>query len=263
MSDTHTPPDSPPPATPVSPASAKRPWTILGRLAQAVREQNWFAVGLEVTIVIVGIVIGFQVTAWGEARSEEAIEQQYIARFAQDLRRDLDMLASNIASREAQVEAAHAALAFYEGRDLDVDAFFEAFYAALLYRGIAPNRNTMDEVLGSGSLRLIDDPVIREALLDLYATYTTILNVEEHIGRDFAVYLYDPTYSTVPFKYPGPWANDPVFRPAAQQLLTNLAVENGLRLILVNLESEGTLLDMLRSARSDVEHLLSLLESTS
>ena len=235
---------------------------ILARLKKAIREQNWFAVVLEVLIVIVGVVIGFQVTAWGEAQSEQAVEKQYIARFVEDLRRDLDMLASNIESREAQVQAAHAALAFYEGRELDVDAFFDTFYTALLYRGIAPNRNTMDEVLNSGNLRLIDDPVTREALLDLYATYTTILNVEEHIERDFSTYLYDPTYSAVPFKYPGPWSVDPDFRAAAQQLLVNQTVENGLRLILVNVGSEGALLDMLRSARSDAEHLLSLLEST-
>ena len=235
---------------------------ILARLKKAIHEQNWFAVVLEVLIVIVGVVIGFQVTAWGEAQSEQAVEKQYIARFVEDLRRDLDMLASNIESREAQVQAAHAALAFYEGRELDVDAFFDTFYTALLYRGIAPNRNTMDEVLNSGNLRLIDDPVTREALLDLYATYTTILNVEEHIERDFSTYLYDPTYSAVPFKYPGPWSVDPDFRAAAQQLLVNQTVENGLRLILVNVGSGGALLDMLRSARSDAEHLLSLLEST-
>ncbi|MDX1440808.1 MAG: hypothetical protein R3284_12990, partial [Rubricoccaceae bacterium] len=186
---------------------------------------------------------------------------QYIAGFVGDLRSDLDMLNSNIESREAQVQAAHTVLEFYEGRELDVDAFFDAYYTALLDRGLAPNRNTMDEVLNSGSLRLIDDPVIRTALLDVYASYNDILNAEEHIERDFIDYLYDPTFSTVPFKYPGPWADDPAFRPAAERLLANQTVENGLKLILVNVESEGTLLDMLRSARSDVEHLLSLLES--
>jgi hypothetical protein len=41
---------------------SRRAGTILGRLSQALREQNWFAVVLEVCIVIVGVVVGFQVT---------------------------------------------------------------------------------------------------------------------------------------------------------------------------------------------------------
>ena len=40
----------------------RRAYTILGRLTQAVREQNWFAVALELVIVVFGVVIGFQVT---------------------------------------------------------------------------------------------------------------------------------------------------------------------------------------------------------
>lgn len=42
---------------------------ILDRLTQAVREQNWFAVVLEVCIVVLGVVLGFQVTAWGDERA--------------------------------------------------------------------------------------------------------------------------------------------------------------------------------------------------
>ena len=45
---------------------------ILARLSRAVREQNWFAVVLEFFIVIVGVVIAFQVTAWNEARQDRA-----------------------------------------------------------------------------------------------------------------------------------------------------------------------------------------------
>ena len=45
---------------------------ILARLSRAVREQNWFAVVLEFVIVIAGVVIGFQVTAWNAERAERA-----------------------------------------------------------------------------------------------------------------------------------------------------------------------------------------------
>jgi hypothetical protein len=53
-------------------------------------------------------------------------------------------------------------------------------------------------VLSSGSLRLIRDSDIREALLDLYAMYDEIARDEEHIDRDFDSYLYDPTFPASP-----------------------------------------------------------------
>jgi len=36
---------------------------ILARISKAIREQYWFAVGLEFVIVIAGVVRGFQVRA--------------------------------------------------------------------------------------------------------------------------------------------------------------------------------------------------------
>lgn len=55
MSDTPPPPASAlPPTTPTPPP--ERPWTTLGRLTQAVREKDWFA-------VVLGTVNGFQVTS--------------------------------------------------------------------------------------------------------------------------------------------------------------------------------------------------------
>ena len=41
---------------------------ILARLSSAIREQNRCAVVLEFVIVIAGVVIGFQVTAWNAER---------------------------------------------------------------------------------------------------------------------------------------------------------------------------------------------------
>ena len=53
---------------------------ILQRLMKAVREQNWFAVVLELVIVILGIVIGFQITASNENRDNQASEVQLVER---------------------------------------------------------------------------------------------------------------------------------------------------------------------------------------
>ena len=41
---------------------------ILRRLAEAIQQQNWFVVLLEVMIVVVGIFIGLQVDDWNQER---------------------------------------------------------------------------------------------------------------------------------------------------------------------------------------------------
>jgi len=47
---------------------------ILRRVMEHVKAQNWFAVGIDFVIVVVGVVIGIQVANWNEARSERAHE---------------------------------------------------------------------------------------------------------------------------------------------------------------------------------------------
>ena len=56
------------------------------------REQNWFAVVLEFVLVIAGVVIGFQVTAWNAERGERESEANHLAYLAKDLNADIEEL---------------------------------------------------------------------------------------------------------------------------------------------------------------------------
>jgi len=148
---------------------------------------------------------------------------------------------------------------FFEGRAIDPQAFFERYYVAKLMLNTRPSRITMEEVLSSGSLRLIRDAGIRTGLLSLYATYDRIAVIEEHMARDFDSYLYDPTFSAVPLQFEGPWPDTRENRQYVETILGDVRIENGFRLMVANLEMpEIGLLAQLELARSEVERLLEM-----
>jgi hypothetical protein len=211
----------------------------------------------ELVVVFVGVALAFAVENLREDLSEQAVGEQYLRGFREDFLADLAMLQAQQEVRRRQLENALIVLGFIDGRPVDPQRFFEAYYPVLLAQYTAPNRNTMDEVLSSGTLRLIRDVEIRTRLLDLYATYDRIGRLEEHMARDFDSYLYDPTFSSIRLQLEGPWENTPANQRDVEILLNDLRVENGVRLVVANLELSGRgLLDELDLVRSQVEHLL-------
>ena len=69
---------------------------ILRSLTQHLKDQNWFAVGLDFAIVVIGVFIGIQVSNWNENRADIARANGYLVRLEADLTAD----AENIAARQ-------------------------------------------------------------------------------------------------------------------------------------------------------------------
>jgi len=214
----------------------------------------------EFAAVFIGVALAFAVENFRQDFNDKTVGDQYLSGFGQDLTADLAMLQAQQEARQAQLEKALIVLEFFDGRPIDPQSFFEAYWPVLYELRTAPNRNTMNEVLNSGNLRLIPDAKIRTGLLNLYATYDGVARLEEHMARDFDAYLYDPTFSKIPIQVEGPWEETPENRQAVEIVLDDRIIENGFRLVVVNLDSEGKgLLAQLKLARSQVEQLLQLI----
>jgi hypothetical protein len=184
---------------------------------------------IEFVIIFLGVALAFGVENLRENLNERRMGDDYLVGIRQDL----------------------------EGRHADPSIFFEAYWNALFIRSVTPNRNTMDEVLNSGNLRLIRQPEIRTGLLELYATYGRIFEIEDHVARDIDHYLYDPTFTQVLFRFPGPWEATAETLADVDLLTSSVTVENGLRLIEINLEFGGEgLIYMIEDAIDQVEMLL-------
>ncbi|MEE2525944.1 hypothetical protein V0U79_06165 [Hyphobacterium sp. HN65] len=77
---------------------------ILSRIATALRQQNWVAVALEFVIVIAGVVIGFQITAWNGERADRRAEARLLERLHQEVQTLLDIQSAELAEHLPRAE---------------------------------------------------------------------------------------------------------------------------------------------------------------
>ena len=163
---------------------------ILRRFMQHVKEQNWFAVGLDVIVVIVGIFLGMQVQQWYEQREENIRSKAVVARIVDDLELDSRLLQhrksfwSDVLNYS--LEAEQWFLDSSENKPYtwsELLVLLHATQAAQLYR----TELTFDELKSSGELHLIRDSVLRNDLARYYSFF-------ERTNRETTAYLYLPEY---------------------------------------------------------------------
>ena len=58
---------------------------ILRRFTEHVRNQNWFAVSLDLIVVVTGIYIGLQADAWMTVKQDRKLEVEYVERLVSDM----------------------------------------------------------------------------------------------------------------------------------------------------------------------------------
>ena len=77
--------------------------TILSRGSAKVRGTDWWAVFIEIAIVVLGILIAFQVDAWGDRRADRQAERVLWQRLAEEARADAGALG---AIRQQHIDSA-------------------------------------------------------------------------------------------------------------------------------------------------------------
>tara|TARA_R110000868_G_scaffold2384_2_gene17603 strand:- start:1080 stop:1868 length:789 start_codon:yes stop_codon:yes gene_type:complete len=152
---------------------------ILSRIIHHLRTQNWTAIAIEFLIVILGVVIGFQVTAWNEARTEEARGQGYLERIHADLDDDIANYEDRIAfwgvvsdyGLSALASASHAATGDSSTGDAGRDdwGIIVDFFQASQVGEFDPTEITYTEITSAGELGLIHNPQIRARISAYYA----------------------------------------------------------------------------------------------
>jgi len=146
---------------------------ILRRITEHVKAQNWFAVGLDFVIVVVGVFIGIQVANWNAARQDASAAREYIVRIQEDLlanQQDMKTREQYFARvRNHGIAALNALDDPPEslGEPFIIDSFLASFS---LSRPIG--RDTYDELLSVGAINTIPDVAVRRRLAEYYRGIT-------------------------------------------------------------------------------------------
>lgn len=147
---------------------------LLRRVREHVTVHNWFAVGVDLVIVVLGVFLGMQVTNWNEVRVAQASGQSYRARIVRDLdNNERDMQARTAYYLQVK-DFSEQVLASLDGsaRISDEQFLIAAYQATQIYpRPMI--RYTYDEMLAVGALETLGDVPTREKIANYYVALET------------------------------------------------------------------------------------------
>jgi hypothetical protein len=176
---------------------------ILRRIAQHLKRQEWTAVGIELLIVILGVIIGFQVTDWAGERASRSAETRHLEEIAEDLRADVAVFDQIRTSAEMRISTIDyilgetrgvtrpSRLVTPNGDPFDIPAGPPVAPAdrtkllgrANLIRSTQGNRTGFEALLGAGGMQKIRDRQVSRQLQVYYAQYDDMNNITDVIKQ--------------------------------------------------------------------------------
>ena len=144
---------------------------VIRRIREHVAAQNWFAVAIDLAIVVVGVFLGTQANNWNAARIEAEQGRSYRARLIDEL---------DFNARQYRVQIAYyrhvranglAALAVLEGRAREParDFLIHAYQLSQIDTGAAKTY-IYDEMTSAGLVDRLGDEAIQATASDYYRT---------------------------------------------------------------------------------------------
>lgn len=136
-------------------------------MGNAIRKQDWASFLAEITIVVVGIVIGLQVSDWNTARLERIEASYYLNRVTQDAGDTARLIGAEIqAADEVIGYVANAIDMIRSGTvsDSNRTEFDASFAAAFYFPDYRFSAGALEELRATGRLEAIRDAQLRKLL---------------------------------------------------------------------------------------------------
>ena len=146
----------------------------LSRLRDALRGRDWLGIAIELTVVVLGILIAFQIDQWGDQRKQAQDERQFLERLYVEYQRgivELDDVDRDSRNVRTQIREAMAA----RGDEQRLEALGNRGFGCGVGRFRSANFNDtgFEELVSSGRINLISDQALRSDVRDLAAAQAT------------------------------------------------------------------------------------------
>ncbi len=136
------------------------------RMIGKFRNQDWFAIVVELVVVIVGIILGLQATEWSRARQGQVEARSYLQRLLEDNKANRGELlrAVNRDRHRAEMILSISTALRTPAQIADAKALDGSLCRWFIQPDIHLHRATYSELVSSGKLLLIHDQALRSQL---------------------------------------------------------------------------------------------------
>jgi hypothetical protein len=142
---------------------------ILRRVREHVVHHNWFAVAIDLLIVVIGVFIGMQASNWNQARVERQQAQEYRAMLIDDLQANQQNLALRKRYYQwVRTDALKTLAAMARPTSALDDQFLIDSYQATQILPWSLKRNTYDQIIASGDFGHLGDAALRDQISNYY-----------------------------------------------------------------------------------------------
>ena len=163
---------------------------ILRRIADAIQQQNWFTVVLEILIVVAGIFIGLQVDDWNSLRKDRRDEQHYLNRLHDEIL-NAEKLSARLLNRRIERQAIAFDILETVFVDIDQPSLTESECFALgslhFFNIAVTGLSASEELTASGRMDILLDTDLRAALGALkqaQAATNTYIRIQNDVAND-------------------------------------------------------------------------------
>jgi len=240
---------------------------ILRRVTEHVRAQNWFAVGIDFLIVVIGVFIGIQVANWNEAHAERRRLDVQLAGLNAEFTENLNRFDAYRARLQGQIEDISTLRRIiadkpFGGKESDLDRMLMNVFGVPVF---SVDRTALDELKDGGKLIQLRDMGLRKPLVDWEEAYLRLRRLEgdtialrnlvfapfvmEQLSLGAMGEHYGPLQGLIT---PSPFDNDPAM------LVGNRALDN---ILALQLGPAAARLEFLTLLRQETEAVLARLEA--
>ena len=145
-------------------------------ISAALKKRDWFAVGVDFVIVVTGVFLAFQMNSLYENNRIRGENASFAANLQSDIDAELQSYDILIGYFSAVSDAAHRAIAHFEGNALISDEeFLIAAYTATQYVRVDEQDATFDMLVNTGRIDAIEPPALMRMLILHYASQNRLI----------------------------------------------------------------------------------------